>query len=147
MSFDASKVHHIGIYPTIGIARVGNSTASEEGEGWYVGPEVPGRDDTPPGGFKDKDYRVKRQAARFRVYAFDEANNVLCEATPDKGFKTEWKVQVANKKASWYAFMGKHQPGAFKPGSSTLRNPNVQPDVRVFDLGELISLYPMNIIS
>lgn len=73
---------------------------------------------------------MKRQAARFRVYAFDEADNVLCEATPDKGFKTEWKVQVANRKASWYAFMGKHEPGAFQPGNSTLRNPNVQSEVR-----------------
>jgi hypothetical protein len=59
--FDPSRIDHIGIYPTIGIARVGNSTKTKEGEGWYIGPEVPGRFDVPPGGFKDDSHGVKRQ--------------------------------------------------------------------------------------
>ena len=55
------KVASIGIYPPIGFARVGNSTEAEIGEGWYYGPEVPGRYDEPPGGFKDIHGAVKRQ--------------------------------------------------------------------------------------
>jgi hypothetical protein len=46
----------VGIYPSIGIARVGNSK-----DGWFYGPEVPGRFDEPEGGFKDDQGAVKRQ--------------------------------------------------------------------------------------
>ncbi len=73
--FDVSKVHHIGIYPTIGIARVGNSQLEDEGQGWYIGPEIPGRFATPPGGFKDPKYMVKRQVrvARAKSHAAPQA--------------------------------------------------------------------------
>ncbi|KAF9483975.1 hypothetical protein BDN70DRAFT_954169 [Pholiota conissans] len=97
----------VGIYPPIGIARVGNSTEPNIGDGWYYGPEVPGRYDEPPGGFKDTTGAVKRQAARFRVFAFDANKTVLGEVNANNGFTLDWTVRVANKKASWYAFMGK----------------------------------------
>lgn len=60
-NFWVEKVASIGIYPPIGFARVGNSTEANIGEGWYYGPEVPGRYDEPPGGFKDVHGAVKRQ--------------------------------------------------------------------------------------
>ncbi|KAJ6594995.1 hypothetical protein DFH09DRAFT_157863 [Mycena vulgaris] len=121
-----TDILYIDIFPPIGIARVGNSTE------YYIGPEIPGRNDTPDAGtanegFKDKDMKVKRQAAQFRVYAFGKNHEVLGELNSNNGFELEWTVEVANKKPSWYAFMGRTQPGAFQPGNTTLRNPTVQP--------------------
>ena len=58
--FDPSRIHTVRIYPSIGIARVGNSL---ESDGWFYGPEVPGRFDEPPGGFKDVQGAVKRQVS------------------------------------------------------------------------------------
>lgn len=57
-SLDPAKIHGVRIYPSIGIARVGNST---DPQGWFYGPEVPGRFDEPPGGFKDAQKAIKRQ--------------------------------------------------------------------------------------
>ncbi|KIJ40737.1 hypothetical protein M422DRAFT_32162 [Sphaerobolus stellatus SS14] len=118
------NVASVRIYPPIGIARVGNSK-----DGWFYGPEIPGRFDMPDGGFKDALGAVKRQAARFRVYAFDKEGQVLHEVDASSGFDLNWSVQVANKKASWYTFMGRTQEGAFQLGYTTLRNPLVQPDL------------------
>jgi hypothetical protein len=52
------RIHTVRIFPPIGIARVGNSV---ENDGWFYGPEVPGRFDEPEGGFKDVHGAVKRQ--------------------------------------------------------------------------------------
>ena len=57
------------IFPALGVARVGNST---EPDGYFIGPEVPGVVPDNGGSYKDPRGRVKPQAARFRVYAFDE---------------------------------------------------------------------------
>jgi hypothetical protein len=57
---DLSLIHTVRIYPPIGIARVGNSV---DQNGWFYGPEVPGRFDEPAGGFKDAQGAVKRQAS------------------------------------------------------------------------------------
>jgi len=110
-------IRSVRIYPSIGIARVGNSK-----DAWFPGPEVPGRFDEPTGGFKDAG-AVKRQvclvillctcrlmlsqAARFRVYAFGENDKVLCEANQANGFELHWSLQVANQKPAWYTFMGR----------------------------------------
>jgi hypothetical protein len=51
------------IYPGIGIARVGNAP-----DDYFIGPESPGQIPAPEGGFKDAEGRMKRQAARFRIY-------------------------------------------------------------------------------
>ncbi|MFZ1220361.1 MAG: LodA/GoxA family CTQ-dependent oxidase, partial [Chthoniobacterales bacterium] len=73
------------IHPSIGIARVGNSP-----EQFYLAPETIGGlptecgpdgspklskgKPTPISKFKDGQGRVRRQAARFRVFVFDEKN-------------------------------------------------------------------------
>ncbi|KAF9002771.1 hypothetical protein BDQ17DRAFT_1242961 [Cyathus striatus] len=116
----SQKIASVKIYPTIGIARVGNSK-----HGSFYGPEVPGYFKEPEGGFKDSDGAVKRQAARFRVYAFDSNGRVLGELNDASGYYLKWTVQVANKKPAWYTFM----EGAFQPGYTTLRNPLIQPDL------------------
>jgi hypothetical protein len=55
----------VKIHPGIGIARVGNSP-----DEFFVGPERLWDPVDPQGGFKDGNCRVKRQAARFRVFAY-----------------------------------------------------------------------------
>jgi L-lysine 6-oxidase len=106
------------IHPSIGIARVGNSP-----EQFYLGPETIGGlptecepdgtpklnkgKPTPISKFKDAQGRVRRQAARFRVFVFDEKNasDPGREVVLGKDVaKLEWTVHVANKKAAWYAF-------------------------------------------
>src|SRR5262249_62358239 len=62
------------IHPAFGIARVGNSP-----DEIFLGPEVPGPHPLPAGGFKDGAGRIKRQAARFRVFGLDAARNVVKE--------------------------------------------------------------------
>jgi len=142
-----NRIKKIGIYPPLGIARVGNSKLEGENEGWFIGPEVPTKVNTPLGGFKDKDGKVKRQGARFRVYAFDDRGQVIQELTTDGGFELKWKVHLANKKASWYGFQGSFKirrnrkeitmgsrkvdanpNGEFKTPAA-LRNPDVQSNV------------------
>jgi hypothetical protein len=62
---DASSIQYCKIHPGIAIARLGNST-----EEYFIGPEVPGQPAEPEDGlFKDKNGRIKRQAALFRIYA------------------------------------------------------------------------------
>ena len=120
------------IHPAIGIARVGDSP-----DQFYLAPEGPG--DLPiqcdasgvttpdPQGveptitsFKDPQGRVKRQAARFRVFAYDKANprgvelkvgdtvSFVRQRTGQlitaKLLDVNWTVYLANKKASWYQF-------------------------------------------
>jgi hypothetical protein len=60
-----SHIHTVRIFPSIGIARVGNSIHKN---GWFYGPEVPGRFDEPEGGFKDTHGAVKRQVKLLSQY-------------------------------------------------------------------------------
>ena len=55
----------VKIFPSIGVARLGNSPES------FVGPEIPGDRTPPPDGYRDSHCRIKRQAARFRLFGFD----------------------------------------------------------------------------
>lgn len=99
---DFSKVKTCKIYPAIGIARLGNSTSD-----FFIAPELPGVTVEPPGGYKDPAGRVKRQGARFRIYAFDAAGKNLGECKLDvPGIEIIWTVTLANKKASWHEFKG-----------------------------------------
>lgn len=95
---DLSKVEKIVVHPAFGIARVGNSP-----DEWFLGPETPGPHPVPPGGFKDASGRIKRQAARFRLYGLDGDDQVVAEVTADNA-EIEWTVHLANTKAAWYNF-------------------------------------------
>src|SRR5215469_5087152 len=86
------------IHPAIGIARVGNSP-----DGYFLAPEVPFPAGPPPGGYRDAQGRLKRQAARFRVYGYDSAGNVVRELTSSEA-EIVWSVKTADKKAGWYQF-------------------------------------------
>lgn len=117
------------IHPAIGIARVGDSP-----DGFYLAPEQAGQipkelnqdgTEQPVTKFKDGQGRVKRQAARFRVYAYDGGGAPggeeiklgheikVTDTTQGGSFGQElvgrvvdikWTVYLANKKASWYQF-------------------------------------------
>jgi hypothetical protein len=110
------------IYPSIGIARVGNSLTD-----WYLGPEVPDPLPLPPGSYRDSTGALKREAARFRIYGLNAKGMIVQELTSADANIT-WTVQLANKKAAWYGFqLALDIPEASAPGSTptTLRNPMV----------------------
>jgi hypothetical protein len=110
------------IHPAIGNARVGNSAeyylAPEApgglpldpttGQPIYAGPGVPGQNI-----FHDATGALKKQAARFKVYAYERANPAdagtrVAVGNTKIGGKTvtgiEWTVYLANKKSSWFQF-------------------------------------------
>lgn len=112
-----SKVYRI--HPAIGVARVGNSPTE-----FYLAPETIGGlpiacnekgDPISKGGqpqyvveFKDKQGRIKRQAARFRVYEYDsdkpDAPGREVKAGQNGVAGIEWTAHIANKKAAWWNF-------------------------------------------
>jgi hypothetical protein len=124
------------IFPAIGIARIGNSPE------FFIGPEIPGVRTPPPGGYKDKSCRVKRQAAQFRLYAFDENKNLIIENGKPKEItmadaEITWTVELANIKSSWKRFDGLNQNAPLRnigvadrssleirPGPRSLDGPN-----------------------
>ena len=131
-------IARVAIHPGIGIARVGNS---REPDGYFIGPEVTNPDsyyippDPPPKNnlitteriaYKDGQGAIKRQAARFRIYAYDEDGNVIREVTAnDPNTKIVWTVEIANKKASWYEFIEALDLEGTPPAAQ--RNANIQP--------------------
>ena len=92
----AGPIAKVRIYPPIGVCRLGSSSA------WFHAPEIPGLALSPEGGdFKDADGRIKKQVQRFRLYAFDRDDNIICELTSDNA-NSVWNVHLANTKAAWY---------------------------------------------
>src|SRR4051794_21432561 len=104
------------VYPGLGIARVGNAPAD-----YFIGPEAPGELPNPEGGFKDSAGRIKRQAARFRVYGVDKAGRAVREITADEG-EIVWRVHLANRKAAWYQFLDAMDLGPKYAKTAPLRN-------------------------
>ncbi|MFI0712342.1 LodA/GoxA family CTQ-dependent oxidase [Streptomyces inhibens] len=95
------QIAQVKIHPAIGIARVGNS-----GNEPFIGPESPDQPPLPPGSYKDSSGKVIRQAARFRIYGYNKAGEVVRELKLGEEGVTEikWSVHLANKKAAWYQF-------------------------------------------
>ncbi len=93
-----ARIVRCAIHPAIGVARVGNSE-----EGWFIGPEVA---EPPPAKIeqhRDPTGKLKRQAARFRVYGYDAQGRVVRELTASDAQIT-WQVELANLKAQWFQF-------------------------------------------
>lgn len=110
MAPKGAKIHRLGIYPAIGICRVGGS------EQYFLAPEVPGLPPQPEGGFKDGTQAIKKQAQRFRVYAFDDQDRVIKEIKDEPRVTIEWSVHLANTKAAWYGFNNPLDNGELAPG-------------------------------
>lgn len=120
------------IHPAIGIARLGNSP-----DKFYIAPDQGGElpiqcdDNGNPivdangievavTDFKDAEHRILRQAARFRVFVYDDKSpdgreiligdqvDVMSKRTGQlltiRVEDIQWTVYLANKKSSWYAF-------------------------------------------
>ncbi|MBL9127038.1 MAG: LodA/GoxA family CTQ-dependent oxidase, partial [Verrucomicrobiales bacterium] len=138
------------IHPAIGIARLGNSP-----DAFYLAPEnegdlpivcdpegVPQRDtqgkDQSVRKFVDDQGRVLRQAARFRVFVYDESQpegrelkigdtirtdrmpsgSITGQIVEAKVKDIQWTVYLANKKSVWYQFQetqGEHGYDANHP--------------------------------
>ena len=93
-------IETIKIHPAIGIARLGNSPT-----GFFIGPEKPGVHARPQGGYKDSQHRIKRQAARFRLFGYDKKGKLVKEITSADA-RIEWTVHLANSKGAWKRFEG-----------------------------------------
>jgi len=83
------------IYPGIGVARIGNS------DQFIIGPESPTKSVTGP--FKENG-KVKKQAARFRIYEiqiddFGE-ETILSEISSTSNISIDWEVHLVNRKAA-----------------------------------------------
>lgn len=105
------------IHPSVGVPRLGNSRDS-----FYLAPESIGGlplecdsngnavdvDSCPRHveQFKDAAGQIRRQAARFKIFAYDDTdpNDAGREVTLDSSEvrAIEWTVHLANKKAAWY---------------------------------------------
>jgi hypothetical protein len=82
------------IHPSIGIARVGTS------DEFFLGPEPGG---APPSKFRDSAGKLKRQAARFRVFECErddqEKLQSARELTPNEA-QIKWTVHLVNRKGA-----------------------------------------------
>ena len=140
------------IHPAIGIARLGDSPTA-----FYLCPETVGQlpidcdaNGVPlvgPDGrekriekFKDAEGRIKRQAARFHVFVYDEtspqgrelkigekvvANNKLSgQQYAGTVLDIQWTVYLANKKACWYEFEATQGEHGYAP-DHPLRNADI----------------------
>lgn len=136
------------IHPGIGIARLGNSETE-----FYIAPEIPaglpiecdarGNPILAPDGsgpvlvktFKDRQGRIKRQAARFQVFAYDDDNpggrplNIGDKVSGGGNHGTlidiQWRVYLANKKASWYQFQQREGEHGYDPATHPRRNAGI----------------------
>lgn len=135
------------IHPAIGIARLGDSP-----DEFYISPETPaalpiacdaaGNPLISPDGktvervktFKDKEGRVKRQAARFQIYVYDDRSpegrpleiGDAIEGGGNHGtlIDIQWRVYLANKKAAWYQFNQLEGEHGYL-SDHALRNPDI----------------------
>jgi hypothetical protein len=107
---DPDEIQELKVYPPLGVARVGNASGADD---YVIGPETIGGPATLPGGTAERparhlgDFRtangeIKRQAARFRVYAHMKDGTV--EEVTAESATIDWRVAVANLKAGWYEF-------------------------------------------
>jgi hypothetical protein len=88
----------------------------------------------PPAKYRDAQQQLKRQAASFWVYAYDDANPtahpVKVKVGPGEAVVgIEWTVHLANKKPAWFQFQGLTgskdvlNPPNFGYPPNSLRNP------------------------
>jgi hypothetical protein len=110
-----AAISAIKIHPAIGIARLGNSPTE-----FFIGPEKPRVYRRPPGGYKDAQGRIKRQAARFRLFGYDKKGKLVKEITA-KDASITWTVHLANSKAAWKQFDGLNPSASLRNASVTDR--------------------------
>jgi hypothetical protein len=119
------------IHPAIGIARVGSS------QEFFLGPE-PGQPIDPARRDATPNARLKRQAARFRVFSCtrDPQGAIVGfeELTPDKATIT-WRVHLVNRKAAAPRFL---KGGTVNTDATFRRNGATGNDADPFDKSLII---------
>jgi L-Lysine epsilon oxidase N-terminal/L-lysine epsilon oxidase C-terminal domain len=124
------------IHPAIGVARIGNS------DEFFIGPEIPGipgnwdSKASAFGPFRDQSGRILRQAARFRIFQFDDDGNPQREVTLSDGVRIAWHVHVANRKASFFTFNGQSGAETDPPYSGRAAKPGDAVEKQAHSLGE-----------
>ncbi len=113
-TIDPARIARLAIYPTLGICRVGNSPE------FFLAPETPGLPPVPDGAYKTGPDAIRKQAQRFRVYAFAADGEVLGEITAAEA-DIDWTVHVANTKGAWYGFSNPLDNGEAAPGLPGMR--------------------------
>lgn len=125
------RIVRAAIYPSVGVSRLGNSDES------FLGPEVFPSPTRPRGFYRDASGALKRQAARFRVYGYDDQDEVVGELT-EANADVRWTVHVANRKAAWYQWVLALDIPEAATTECPLRNPTVGPRHElVIDAGEV----------
>jgi len=130
---ERDRIVRCAIHPALGVSRVGNAPP----EDYYLAPEIPGRPADPgPAGFKNAAGEIRREAARFRVYGYDEVGNVVGEITAADA-EIVWEVHLANRKAAWYQFLNALdlKQFAMTPGYRNATVQGAQRDDLVIDPG------------
>jgi hypothetical protein len=140
------------IHPGIGIARLGNSDSE-----FYLAPETPagrpqacddhgnpihGPDGVAPlyvARYRDAQGRIKRQAARFQVFVYDDESpqgrplklGDRVEGGGNHGTLVDirWRVWLANKKATWFQFNATEGQHGYPPDAPR-RNARVNGEAR-----------------
>src|SRR5579864_695378 len=113
-----------GIFPGIGIARIGDSATD-----FFIGPEVVDPPPEQPNYYRDSAGALKRQAARFRIYGFNANRDVVRELTAQNA-DIKWTVHLANRKAQWYQFQAALDIPDAVNMSVPLRNADILGDAR-----------------
>lgn len=113
-----TRIVRAAIHPAIGIARIGNSK-----DEYYIGPEVT-HPEPPQGGYRDATGAIKREVARFHVYGYNAAGEVVRELTSSNA-DIRWTAHLANKKADWYQFQAALDITEAVTMTVPLRNPEV----------------------
>lgn len=116
------KIVRAAIHPGIGVARIGNSASD-----YYIGPETVTPNAREVGFYRDKNGALKREGARFRVYGYNAAGEVVREIGTGAGDEIEWTVHVANRKGEWYRFIAALDIPDAKDLQTILRNKKVAP--------------------
>lgn len=130
------------IHPRIGVARLGNSPdefylSPEEVGGLPIEYDKSGNPILESGSvkfvdhFKDSVGRIKRQAAKFRLFERTGDSTREVKLSDTDVDKIVWTVHIANKKAIWYTFSELQGNLEFGPGNSykeqhiPLNNPDI----------------------
>jgi hypothetical protein len=116
MQLGAGDLEFVRVYPPLGLARVGDAPGEDD---YLISPEVIGGVPTKLDGspaatvddYRDNATKLKRHAARFRVYARTKSGDTI-ELTTKNVASVRWKVGLANLKAGWYNFLQAMDLGA-----------------------------------
>jgi hypothetical protein len=111
------------IHPAIGIARVGNSP-----DAFFIGPEIPGQPpseivgdaEQPVTRYKDEGGFLKRQAARFRIFEYEQQQDGTLAPTRE--------ITAAEATIQWSVSLANRKPAAKRFTSDDLRNPGIAED-------------------